>query len=191
MTTGIYLLVFKTGLYIGQARDCERRWQQHRADLLQGKHTKRLQQAYRDSANTLPETQILLECHPDLLNHYEAIFIAECKPQLNSVRPDAPTNIQDFFLWADCANQLWGWADVIPWAMSTQRRVDELEQSVRKLQAMIDAWDETEEQHLRRSAKIDAVYADRDYYKQRVQKLEAWQFRVKKLSWWQRVWGVD
>lgn len=44
MDSGIYYLQFKNGdTYVGQAKDLQRRWQQHFTQLQKNKHTKAMQ----------------------------------------------------------------------------------------------------------------------------------------------------
>lgn len=92
MNSGIYHLQFKNGdTYVGQAKDITKRWQQHYNDLRKNKHTKALQLAYHHSGYALPDTTILLECHPDHLDHYERYWIHELKPTLNHQIPQPLT----------------------------------------------------------------------------------------------------
>ena len=95
MATGIYHLQFKNGdTYVGQAKDISKRWEQHYNDLRKNKHTKALQLAYHHSHYALPDTSILLECHPDYLDHYESYWIHELKPTLNHQIPQPLTEHQ-------------------------------------------------------------------------------------------------
>jgi hypothetical protein len=76
MTSGIYELEFKSGeIYIGKSDNIERRWEQHMNDMLKGKHTKRIQEAYNKYG--LPKHKVLLECHKDHIDLVESIEISK------------------------------------------------------------------------------------------------------------------
>lgn len=88
MTSGIYRLGFNNGsTYVGQAKDIQKRWDQHFNDLLKGKHAKALQNAYYLSNHTLPVTQTILECDPTYLDIYETYYIHLLEPDLNHQIP--------------------------------------------------------------------------------------------------------
>ena len=88
MNSGIYLLKFQTGdTYIGQAKDFNTRWARHDREMLQGKHTKLVQDAYNRSGYQLPTKHKVLLCHPDWLDYYEALLILQEAPPLNTQSP--------------------------------------------------------------------------------------------------------
>lgn len=88
MNSGIYLLKFQTGdTYIGQAKDFNTRWARHDREMLQGKHTKLVQDAYNRSGCVLPSKHKILICHPDWLDYYEALLILQEAPPLNTQSP--------------------------------------------------------------------------------------------------------
>lgn len=91
MNSGIYMLQFKTGdTYIGQAKDFQQRWERHDKEMLAGKHTRLVQDAYRRSGCVLPTKHKLAICHPDWLDHYEALYIYRRRPALNTQIPRPP-----------------------------------------------------------------------------------------------------
>lgn len=94
MNSGIYLLKFTSGeVYIGQAKDFDARWAKHDKDLLAGTHTKKVQAAYYNSNNTLPQRYKIVICHPDYLDLYEALLILQEAPPLNTQIP-RPLSVQ-------------------------------------------------------------------------------------------------
>ncbi len=71
MKSGIYQLTFPDQyVYIGQAVDIQRRWEQHRKDFLSGQHTKKMQAIYNEYG--WYEEKVLVHCHPDYLDALEA-----------------------------------------------------------------------------------------------------------------------
>lgn len=88
MTSGIYRLTFKTGdTYVGKSVDVVQRWKQHFDKLSKGTAAKNMLTAYYASNSRYPKTELLLECHPDVLDEYENYFINSLKPVLNTQRP--------------------------------------------------------------------------------------------------------
>ena len=84
MTTGIYLLKFAHGLeYVGQAIDIEKRWEQHKSNMLANKAAAKMQHAFKTCG--FPETEIVIECHKDNLDILEGYFIQLLRPALNTV----------------------------------------------------------------------------------------------------------
>lgn len=74
--TGIYKLLFKDGtFYIGQAVDIEARYKQHSKDLADGRHSKKMQCAYKNNDCVCPDIEILLDCHKDYLDIFECFYI--------------------------------------------------------------------------------------------------------------------
>lgn len=74
MTTGIYLLLFKSpawGWYVGKSKNIENRFQEHCLKLSQDSHTKKLQEAYNSCKRKPPELIILTKCHEDWLDILE------------------------------------------------------------------------------------------------------------------------
>ena len=86
MTCGIYKLTFGNNLcYIGKSNNIESRWFQHNDDMIEGRASKKVQEAYNLYGS--PKKEILLKCHCDHIDLMETIFIHKLKPALNS----APT----------------------------------------------------------------------------------------------------
>lgn len=86
MITGIYELTFADGsFYIGQSVNVDARLKQHVDDMLDGKHTAKIQNAY--NTNGLPKVSLLIECHKDHLDYLEGYYILSLKPNLNTTIP--------------------------------------------------------------------------------------------------------
>ena len=84
MTTGIYLLKFADGLeYVGQAIDIEKRWEQHKSNMLTNKASSKMQHAFKTCG--LPKIEIIIECHKDNLGILENYYIQLLRPALNTV----------------------------------------------------------------------------------------------------------
>lgn len=76
MYSGIYKLNFKSGhYYIGKSENIPKRWETHKRNFLQGKHTKRMQWAYDNYG--MPDFEIILVIHPDHIDLYEDALIQE------------------------------------------------------------------------------------------------------------------
>lgn len=74
MTSGIYQLTFSNGsFYIGKSNDIERRWKEHFTKFGKGTAAAAMQAAY-DSYGE-PSCKIILECHEDHIDVWEAHFI--------------------------------------------------------------------------------------------------------------------
>jgi prefoldin subunit 5 len=76
MATGIYKLDFSDGTYyIGQAVDIDVRYKQHCKELLDKKHSVKMNEAFCKNARILPKLSIMIECHRDYLDIFECFFI--------------------------------------------------------------------------------------------------------------------
>lgn len=86
MTTGIYRLLFNDGsFYIGQSVNIENRIDQHIKDMIDGKHTRKLQDAYEKCG--IPSASIMTTCHKDHLDYLEGYYIISLLPGLNTSIP--------------------------------------------------------------------------------------------------------
>ena len=74
MNSGIYQLNFSSGhYYIGKSENIPKRWETHRRNFLQGKHTRKMQWAYDNYG--MPDFQVLIVVHPDHIDLYEDALI--------------------------------------------------------------------------------------------------------------------
>lgn len=193
MTSGIYHLEFSNGdTYVGQAKDLDKRWQQHFNDLKKNKHTKAMQLAYYNSNCTLPEASILLVCHEHYLDLYESYYIHNMAPILNH---QVPKPLDEYTLkWmvalanSDCAEH------PIP------KLIEEVysgNEAKRELGTLRDSWDDRValetaaiEGYEEALDKLEALEAELEEWKERA--VESLRFRVKleSLGWWGRLWKM-
>lgn len=74
MNSGIYALNFSNGcFYIGKSVNFTRRWKEHFTKFEKGTAAKNLQQCFNECG--YPETEVLLEVHPEHLDVLEPILI--------------------------------------------------------------------------------------------------------------------
>lgn len=93
MTTGIYQLTFEDGsIYIGQAINIEKRYEEHLTQLINGTHSVKMREAFSRSGSTLPSVKIIIECHRDYLDIFECFLIHDADRGL-LVNTSIPTNI--------------------------------------------------------------------------------------------------
>jgi len=79
--TGIYCIynLANRKCYVGQAKDIEKRWKQHRQELRIGKHyNEHLQRAWQKYGETTFQFMVLEYCTEDKLDELEALYIEEC-----------------------------------------------------------------------------------------------------------------
>lgn len=191
MNSGIYMLKFRSGdLYIGQARDFHKRWQQHWRSLEAGKHTKLLQDAYKRSGGELPEARVVLECHPHHLDLYEAHVINELEPNLNHQIPP------------DLGEEEAKWMVALADSHSAHNSIPKLVQAVwegneanNELQALKAKWDDKVQLELAALDGYRELQEDLDRLRDRLDgtrrelvRLQGWRDRVLELGWWDRLW---
>jgi hypothetical protein len=74
MNSGIYQLNFSSGhYYIGKSENIPKRWETHKRNFLQGKHTRKMQWAYDNYG--MPDFTILMVIHSDHIDLYEDALI--------------------------------------------------------------------------------------------------------------------
>jgi len=87
MNSGIYKMEFPRGeFYIGQSINLGTRWDEHQKDFLMNRAARKLQVAYNMNLGVAHFT-VMLNCHPDYLDMFEAYFIHALRPQLNTNYP--------------------------------------------------------------------------------------------------------
>ena len=104
MDSGIYKLNFSGGhYYIGKSENIPKRWETHRRNFLQGKHTKRMQWAYDHYG--MPDFTKLMTVHEDHIDLYEDAMIQlwwDDNLILNGTRPkQIPQKIIDILSTAE------------------------------------------------------------------------------------------
>lgn len=193
MNSGIYMLKFRSGdLYIGQAKDFHKRWQQHSRSLEAGKHTKLLQDAYRRSGGELPEAKIVIECHPHHLDLYEAHVINEIQPNLNHQIP--PDLTEEEAKWMVALADSGSAHNSIPKLVEA---VWEGNQARAELESLKNKWDDKVALELAALDGYDELVGDLGILKARLDgtrrelvQLQHWRDKVQNLNWWQRLWRM-
>lgn len=89
--SGVYLLEFKTGVYVGSSKHVRRRILRHLADLRGRRHSNGFMQRVYDR-HGVPTFKILFECSESELLKREQEFIDQLRPRLN-LSPTAGRNI--------------------------------------------------------------------------------------------------
>jgi len=188
MPSGIYQLEFETGeRYIGQSVDITQRWQQHVISLQKGRASALMQKAYTNSGCELPRASIIIECHPDLLNLYEGMFINLWSPELNTSVPERRSN-EDYDILDKFARTKNGMLCSLPSLMDTaftlQNKYDEA----------CDSLNELEIENIELSSNVDnAAYIEltkMEQYGALVSELKKYKDMVESASWWNRLWKI-
>ena len=192
MNSGIYLLEFECGdNYVGQARDFNKRWQQHWNNLLKGKHTKLLQDAYYKSGSVLPKAKALIECHPHHLDLYETHAIHYLKPTLNHQVP--PPLTPEETKWMEQLYNTGNAHNSIPQLVQAVWQGNQVEL---ELQALRGKWEDKVALEMAALDGYDELVSDLGMLRDRLDgtrrelvKLQGWRDRVLNLNWWQRLWA--
>lgn len=83
MKSGIYKLTFAPGIfYIGKSTDVERRWEEHRTNLLRNKASEKMQAAYKQYG--MPRAELIVSSHRDHIDIIEQYVISTLNPPLNT-----------------------------------------------------------------------------------------------------------
>lgn len=204
MASGIYQLEFATGeRYIGKSVDIKARWKQHADKLQKGTAAKPMQDAYQRSDFDLPLGQVLLECHSDLLDEYEGMYINLYTPELNTNIPARRTD-EDYDILERYTRTIDGSISSVPALINTvfdfnetikQLTVD-LDKTTMETRALQDGWDD--KVAIEAAAIEGYAYLKAEHFNlmREIGKLTkdcfdlgAWRVRVKKMGWWDRLWA--
>ena len=198
MDSGIYRLTYNTGeTYVGKSIHLKTRWKQHFDKLSKGKAAVNMQDAYYNSDHEYPKTEVLLYCHPDMLDYYEGYFINHLKPPLNTSIPD-PLPADAIAIIVQHANK--GFAvysvvnmiELLEQYSSEVLALNELEADYHELseswadRATRDNW--AKEDYVKVMEGREELEAYALTLEVEVESLQAWRFRVERASWWQRLW---
>lgn len=209
MDSGIYRLTYRTGeTYVGKSIHLKTRWRQHFDKLSKGKAAKNMQDAYEASGHHYPRTEVLLHCHPDMLDYYEGYFINHLQPELNtSIPEELPDESKRLLVFH--ANHDMAHYSVIETIQALHKTVDDLEESrdnyalvtkkVAEVEGNFDklsaSWtdravrDNWEKREYRRALEESEEFArEVGDLEAEVGELKSWQLRVKEAGWWQRLW---
>lgn len=197
MDSGIYRLTFANGdTYVGKSLHLRTRWRQHYDKISKGSAAKNMMEAYYMSGKRLPDAEVLLECHPDVLDVYENYFINALEPVLNTQIPDLKTENEQ---WALIRHMEAGSAVFsIPTMLLALENLnsktldleEELEKVKQEYQDLDQLWDDRAARDNRQRADYSTAV---DRYKEVVESLEKlrkWQQRVLKATWWDRLWAA-
>lgn len=204
MPSGIYMLEFATGQrYIGKSVDIRARWKQHADKLQKGTAARPMQDAYQKSGYNLPTGYILLECHPDMLDEYEGMYINLNQPELNTSFPPRRSDLEYEWLkqHAEAGNAVYSAPVIISTLNQTteslsqaQSELETLAAQVRKLGTVLDsrvaieslALDGYQDIVVQRNDLITEVEALED----KLEQLKVWKRQVMKMNWWNRLWAI-
>ena len=195
MDSGIYRLTFANGdTYVGKSLHLRVRWRQHYDKINKGSAAKNMMEAYYMSGKKLPDTEVLLECHPDVLDVYENYFINALEPKLNTQIPDLKTENEQ---WALIRHMEAGSAIFsVPTMLLALEEINSercnLSERLEEIRAEYSDLDELWDNRAARDNRARADYCLAvDRYKEVVESLEklrGWQRRVLKANWWDRLW---
>ena len=176
MTAGIYRATFSDGsIYIGKSVNIDTRWKQHIDDMLRGKHTKRMQQAY--NLYGLPNFDLLTEAHKDHLDILEGYFIQLYKDYgkvlLNSDKVEPPSEDDKRVIKAYADKFLLSTADHIRMIANLEHESLKNSRTIKKLEKELKAANEVAEVY-----ESDNVYIDARYRED----LKLLKLRVKELT---------
>lgn len=186
MNSGIYQLNFSSGhYYIGKSENIPKRWETHRRNFQQGKHTRKMQWAYDNYG--MPDFTILMIVHPDHIDLYEdALIQVSWVDQLilNGTKP--PTIPQEQLDKLDQAERTTiddhkimqlGTLEHIEWLWRFKELCEQYKQELQELE------DENQlVKQLKNLEHTNTTLANTN----RALKDEIKHF--KQLSWWQRIW---
>ena len=203
MASGVYQLEFATGQrYIGKSVDMQQRWKQHADKLQKGTAAKAMQGAYHQSKYELPQGQVLLECHPDMLDEYEGMYINLYTPELNTSIPGRRSEVEYGWLQEHAAEGMAVYGTPLlchslvtrhAESMGYMGRVEEL---TTELGALQDGWDskvaiEAAAIEGHEELLIERINLNREVRElgKLCNSLGSWKQQVKKLGWWSRLWA--
>ena len=209
MASGIYRLTFLTGdTYIGKSVDLEQRWQQHAIKLEKGTAARQMLTAFFESGYTLPKAEVLLYCHPDLLDEYEGMYINLWEPELNtSIPPRREYEQLEKYTKTVYQAQTSGVPGLISTAFALTDELEEVKtkqldefyemqeerdeaieaknEAVRALGELRSSWNDKITIQASIHTKYNDVLNSRDFYKQERDDLFR---RTTQATWWQRLW---
>jgi len=209
MDSGIYQLTYQTGeTYVGKSIHLQTRWRQHFDKLSKGKAAKNMQDAYEASDHHYPQTEVLLYCHPDMLDYYEGYFINHLKPPLNtSIPQELSKHYKDVIIThanngfakhsvvtiIEVVNNFYNKiADLEAEKTQQESELAEIESDFEELsaawgdRARRDAW-ANREYRVATNERNKFLKLSRDLESE-VQELQSWRLRVEQANWWQRLW---
>jgi len=197
MDSGIYRLTFANGdTYVGKSLHLRTRWKQHADKINKGSAAKNMMEAYYMSGKQLPETEVLLECHPDVLDVYENYFINLIQPVLNTQIPDIKPESEQWALirHMEAGSAIYSIPIMLLTLEEFSGKTTELEEQLEEISAKYRELDKSWDDRAIRDNRQRADYCEAvDQYREVVEnleKLQRWQGRVLKATWWDRLWAT-
>jgi excinuclease UvrABC nuclease subunit len=209
MDSGIYRLTYQNGAtYVGKSIHLNTRWKQHFDKLSKGKAAKEMQQAFHASGNQFPRTEVLVYCHPDMLDYYEGYFINELKPPLNTAIPQELPEAakQTLVKHANRGFANYSVVTVLDAMENQTNKLLDLQSDYQKLEGefeelegdyelLEEGWDNRAmrdnwaiEKFRETVAERDSLWELKAKLEQKMESLESWRLRVESANWWQRLW---
>lgn len=195
MDSGIYRLTFANGdTYVGKSLHLRVRWKQHYDKIGKGSAAKNMMEAYYMSGKKLPDTEVLLECHPDVLDVYENYFINALEPKLNTQIPDLKTENEQWALirHMEAGSAIYSVPTMLLALEKLNTETSELEEQLEEISAkyreLDKSWDDRAIRDNRQRADYSEVMAKSSLMQGDLEKLQRWQQRVLKATWWDRLW---
>ena len=193
-TSGIYKLTFPGGsTYIGKSVDIERRWKEHAESMRKGTAAKKMQNAY--ILEGFPDSEVLLECHPDHIDLMESVFILGHNPDLNTGIPIKLQQKEIDILCADSEILMYSTANHLLRMRSLTEDKQTLENTINDLEEIIDELDTTRtEEELKTDLgkrlaemRVQHIALGNNYHNV----LEANAHLTKELAkpWWKRIFA--
>ena len=202
---GIYLLTFPGGAtYVGKSVNPQQRWLQHLEKLKTGTAARNMQCAYQPGRGF--QAQVLLHCHPDMLDEYEGYYINTLKPTLNTQRPAGREDYPILERWAQTSQvcepitvaleELLEYQELEEcWVGREAELLQEIESVQCELQEVQARWDCVVWRTACANALFQTQHAQLGVCRKQLQLLkvqcaaaEQQLEKIYRLNWWQRLW---
>lgn len=191
MTSGIYKLTFKSGMfYIGKSVDIPVRWRQHYDKLRKGMGAVRLQiefNRYHDY-----NQEVLLECHPDHIDIMETYFInySDKAMMLNTTFPAPLSRAEYQPILENLGTLKFSTSDHIATLAHQSVEIQDLKLEIIKLKSkppvVIKEYGDSTEFIQELQAEIDELEIENEYL---LSRLEIIKGSTKKPGWFSRIFS--
>jgi hypothetical protein len=195
MDSGIYQLTFSSGdTYVGKSLHLTMRYKQHADKLSRGTAAKNMLRAYYQSDHQYPSAEVLVYCHPNLLDEYENYWINYLKPTLNTQIPPMMTEREQLALIRHMERGSATYSvptllivveEFVEDNKNLKQKISELESDYETLDT---AWNSRAIRDARAMREYQTLEINRDNLCEKVRLLELFKFRVTNATWWQRLW---
>lgn len=195
MASGIYRLTFSSGkYYVGKSLDLETRWKQHFNKFATGKAARPMQLEYDRCG--LPGTEVIFRCHRDHIDILEELLIDQLKgpDMLNTTYPEVNRTDEVAILINKSQDLL---------QLSTLEHIEllhKVESKITQFRSEKDAAEAQVEEYRSHGYIINQDYTDlvdiatehmreAEDLREKVDYHEANIERLRKLSWWDRLFN--